>query len=134
MDLELLKSELVYKAVRSSGSGGQNVNKVATKVVLYFNLTASLALSALEKNKLEVFFKNRINKEGILILTAGDSRSQYRNKISVTKRLLDLITEGLKENKKRKPTVVPKSVKKKRLNLKRRTSEKKANRKPPNID
>ncbi|WP_299366075.1 alternative ribosome rescue aminoacyl-tRNA hydrolase ArfB [Winogradskyella sp.] len=134
MDVEALKSELIYKAVRSSGSGGQNVNKVATKVVLYFNLESTEVFNHEEKERLRVFFKNRLNKLGILKLDSDESRSQLRNKTLVTQRFLRLVEEGLKEDKERKPTKVPKAVKQKRLETKRKVSEKKANRKPPRLD
>ena len=134
MDVELLKSELLFKAVRSSGSGGQHVNKVASKVVLYFNLLDSSVFDEDEKERLKEFFKNRLNKKGILIITADESRSQFRNKAIVTKRFLELIEEGLKEEKERKTTKIPKAVKRKRLENKRKNSEKKASRKKPNID
>ncbi|WP_422106987.1 alternative ribosome rescue aminoacyl-tRNA hydrolase ArfB [Winogradskyella sp.] len=134
MQIEVLKSELTYKAVRSSGSGGQNVNKVASKVVLYFDLENSKAFSDEKKQRLKSFFKNRLNKQGILILDSDESRSQFRNKALVTQRFLGLIEEGLKEDKERKPTKIPRAVKQKRLETKRKNSEKKAYRKKPNID
>jgi ribosome-associated protein len=134
VDVEALKSELTYKAVRSSGSGGQHVNKVASKVVLYFNLEASSQFSDEEKERLKQYLENRLNKEGILILDSSESRSQFRNKAIVTQNFLDLIAESLKEEKERKPTKVPKAVKRKRLDAKRKNAEKKANRKPPKID
>jgi ribosome-associated protein len=134
VDVEALKSELTYKAVRSSGSGGQNVNKVASKVVLYFNLEASAQFTDEEKIRLSEYLQNRLNKQGVLILDSSESRSQFRNKALVTQKFLDLIVEGLKEEKERKPTKVPKAVKRKRLETKRKNAEKKANRKPPKID
>ncbi|WP_111682372.1 alternative ribosome rescue aminoacyl-tRNA hydrolase ArfB [Winogradskyella tangerina] len=134
MDKEALISELTFKAVRSSGSGGQNVNKVATKVVLYFDLEQTTIFSEADKERLQQFFKNRLNKQGVLVLDSDESRSQFRNKTLVTQRFLKLITEGLKEDKERKPTKVPKAVKRKRLETKRKRSEKKANRKKPDID
>ncbi|MFC0603187.1 alternative ribosome rescue aminoacyl-tRNA hydrolase ArfB [Winogradskyella pulchriflava] len=134
MDVEALISELTYKAVRSSGSGGQNVNKVASKVVLYFNLEASSILNEEEKAQLKEFFSIRLNKQGILILNSDESRSQFRNKALVTQRFVDLIYEGLKEEKERKPTKIPKAVKRKRLENKRKNADKKANRKPPQVD
>ncbi len=75
-----------------------------------------------------------MNKQGVLILDSSESRSQFRNKALVTQKFLDLIVEGLKEEKERKPTKVPKAVKRKRLDTKRKIAEKKANRKPPKID
>ena len=134
MDSALLKTELTYKFVRSSGSGGQHVNKVSSKAELYFKLQDSVVFNDDEKLKLSDFFKNKLNKDGILILTCGESRSQFRNKALVTRRFFELIEEGLKEEKSRIKTKMPKSVKKKRLANKRINSEKKANRKKPDID
>lgn len=134
MDVEVLKSELTYKYVRSSGSGGQNVNKVSSKAELYFNLELSSVFNEAEKQRLNEFLSNRLTKEGVLILTSDESRSQFRNKALVTQRFLELVEEGLKEDKERKPTKIPKAVKRKRLENKRKTSEKKANRKPPKIN
>ena len=134
MDAENLISELTFKAVRSSGSGGQHVNKVATKVVLSFDILNSSHLSEDEKIKLLSFLSNRINKSGILVLSSGQNRSQLKNKIDVTKRFLNLIELGLKQEKERKQTKIPKSAKLKRLEIKRKISEKKANRKPPKLD
>ncbi|WP_299120541.1 alternative ribosome rescue aminoacyl-tRNA hydrolase ArfB [uncultured Winogradskyella sp.] len=134
MDADLLKSELSYKYVRSSGSGGQNVNKVSSKAELYFNLQDSQVFNKDEKLKLSEFFSKRLTKEGILILACDESRSQFRNKAIVTHRFLELIDEGLKEEKERIKTKIPKAVKRKRLANKRKTSEKKANRKPPETD
>lgn len=134
MNVVLLKSELTYKFVRSSGSGGQHVNKVSSKTELYFNLNDSSVFNDDEKQKLTEVFNNRLNKDGILILTCDESRSQFRNKAIVTRRFLELIDEGLKEDKKRIATKIPKSAKKKRLANKRKISNKKANRKPPEMD
>ncbi|EDP71103.1 Class I peptide chain release factor [Flavobacteriales bacterium ALC-1] len=134
MDAELLKSELTYKYVRSSGSGGQHVNKVSSKAELYFNLEKSQVFNDDERLKLLEFFKNRLNKDGVLVLTCDESRSQFRNKSIVTQRFLELTEEGLKEEKERKSTKIPKAVKRKRLANKRKNSEKKANRKKPDID
>lgn len=134
MDVALLKSELTYKYVRSSGSGGQNVNKVSSKAELYFHVEDSKVFSEVEKQKLVEFFKNRLNKDGVLVLACDESRSQFRNKAIVTRRLLELIEEGLKEEKKRIRTKIPKAAKRKRLKRKRINSEKKANRKRPEVD
>lgn len=134
MDSKLLNSELNYKYVRSSGSGGQNVNKVSSKAELYFNLEESQVFNEDEKQKLAEFLSNRLTKDGILILASDESRSQFRNKALVTQRFLELIEEGLKEEKERIPTKIPKAAKRKRLKRKRINSEKKENRKPPKIE
>jgi len=134
VDTNLLKSELTYKYVRSSGSGGQHVNKVSSKAELYFDLQNTNAINTEEQQKLLIFFNNRLTKDGILVLSCDDSRSQFRNKALVTQRFLELITEGLKEQKIRIPTRIPRGVKKKRLKDKRINADKKANRKPPTIE
>lgn len=133
MDLSQLLSEVTYKAVRSSGSGGQNVNKVATKAELYYDFEASEFFNEEQKERLKTYLNNRLTKLGILILSCGETRSQLKNKIIVTKRFKDLILEGLKEEKKRIPTKTPKAVIRKRLSSKKKNSEKKANRKPPKL-
>ncbi|WP_417858022.1 alternative ribosome rescue aminoacyl-tRNA hydrolase ArfB [Xanthomarina gelatinilytica] len=132
-DETLLISELTFKAIRSSGAGGQHVNKVASKVVLNFNLKQSEVFSEAQKNLLLNNLSNRLTTDGILILQSDESRSQHKNKELVVKRFLDLIKQGLKVPKKRKPTKIPKAVKLKRLSKKKQQADKKANRKPPEV-
>ena len=134
MEKEQLISELSFKAVRSSGSGGQHVNKVATKVELYFDLENSSLLTKEKKEKLKEFLSKKLNKDGILILQCSQTRSQLKNKELVIKKFFKLIEKGLKEQKKRIPTKIPKSVIKKRLAKKQQIAKKKANRKKPDID
>lgn len=131
MDAKKIISELQYKAVRSSGAGGQNVNKVSSKVVLYFDLKNSQALSEEEKALLETKLSSRLTSEQILILNCDEDRSQLKNKTIITKRFLDIITAGLHVPKIRKATKIPKSVIRKRIKDKKNVSEiKKARRKP----
>ncbi|MCK0107982.1 aminoacyl-tRNA hydrolase [Flavobacteriaceae bacterium S0825] len=134
MEKEQLISELSFKAVRSSGSGGQNVNKVATKVELYFDLENSQSFTEEEKTKLKKSLSKKLNKDCILILQSSKTRSQFKNKQLVIVKFLDLIEEGLKEQKKRIPTKTPKSVKRKRLKAKKQKAEIKANRKKPDVE
>ncbi len=134
MHQEQLISELNFKAVRSSGSGGQHVNKVATKVELYFDLENSEVLTDEEKEKLKQSLANKLNKDNILMLQCSETRSQFKNKQLVIAKFLEVIKEGLKEEKKRIPTKVPKAVIKKRLKNKSKQSEKKAHRKKPDVD
>ena len=134
MEKEQLISELSFKAVRSSGSGGQHVNKVATKVELYFDLENSSVLAEEKKEKLKEFLRKKLNKDGVLILQCSQTRSQLKNKELVIKKFFELIEKGLKEQKKRIPTKTPKSVIKKRLAKKQQIAKKKANRKKPDID
>lgn len=134
--MEALKiiSELQFKAVRSSGAGGQNVNKVSSKVVLSFDLKNSQALSEEEKMLLETKLSSRLTSESVLILNCDEDRSQFRNKEIVTKRFLDIITAGLVIPKIRKPTKIPKSVIRKRIKDKKNLSEIKKSRRKPNLD
>lgn len=131
MDQARLIQEVSYKAVRSSGAGGQNVNKVASKVELHFMLEASEALSEEERTRLIQKLQSRLTTSNELILQSDTSRSQHKNKELVTQRFLELIREGLKKEKPRKKTRVPKSAKLKRLKEKKIQSEKKANRQKP---
>lgn len=133
MNAEQLISELTFKAVRSSGAGGQNVNKVSSKIELYFDVSASLALREDQKQIILQKLQNRLTKEGVLILQCDESRSQHKNKSLVIDRFMTLIETSLKQPKKRKPTKIPKSVIKKRLKSKRDVSNKKALRKPPSL-
>jgi ribosome-associated protein len=129
-----LIQELQFKAVRSSGPGGQHVNKTASKVELRFSLETSEAFSDAEKQRLLQKLGSRLTAQGELILYASDSRSQHRNKILAIERLLALIKEHLKVQKKRKKTKPSKGAIEKRLKTKKQNALKKANRKPPTSD
>lgn len=133
MDQEKIISELNFKAVRSSGAGGQNVNKVSSKVVLSFDLWNSKALSEDEKMLLEQNLEPRLTNDKILILNCDEDRSQLKNKEIVVKRFLQIINQNLLIPKERKATKVPKSVIKKRIQNKRNLSEKKQNRRKPDF-
>jgi len=133
MKTELLLTELQYKAVRSSGAGGQNVNKVSSKVVLTFDLNASQAFSDEQKMLISEKLATKLTSENILILNCDEDRSQLKNKEIVTKRFLELLKKALVVPKKRKPTAVPKSVVEKRIKDKKTNSEVKQNRKRPDV-
>ena len=133
MKAEEIVTELSFKAVRSSGAGGQNVNKVSSKVVLTFDLNNSQALNEEEKALISTKLATKLTSENLLILNCDEDRSQLKNKAIVTKRFLDLIEKGLKVPKKRKATRVPKAVVEKRLNDKSAVSEIKQNRKKPDF-
>lgn len=134
MDAQKIISELNFKAVRSSGAGGQNVNKVSSKVILSFDLNASQGLSDEEKALIAKNLATRLTSENVLILNADDDRSQLKNKEIVTRRFLELIQKALIVPKKRKATKVPRSVIEKRIRAKRNQSEIKQSRKKPNLD
>jgi ribosome-associated protein len=133
MEIEKIISELNFKAVRSSGAGGQNVNKVSSKVVLTFDLNASQAFNEQEKALLAIKLATKLTSENLLILNCDEDRSQLKNKAIVTKRFLDFIKKALIVPKKRKATKVPKAVVEKRLKDKSTISEIKQNRKKPEL-
>ena len=131
MEIEKIISELNYKAVRSSGAGGQNVNKVSSKVVLSFDLKNSQALSDEEKLLIETNLASRLTLDLVLILNCDEDRSQFKNKEILTKRFLELVIKALIIPKIRKATKIPKSVIRKRIKDKKNISEiKKTRRKP----
>ena len=133
MDKDDIIHELDFKAVRSSGAGGQNVNKVASKVVLSFNLPASGALTDEEKLLAETRLGSKLTNNKVLIMQCDEDRSQLRNKDIVTKRFLALMENALKVEKPRKPTKIPRAVIKKRIEGKRRQAEKKQSRRKPDF-
>ncbi len=133
MNKEIILSELKFKAVRSSGAGGQNVNKVSSKVVLTFELENSLGLKEDEKNLLKEKLTTKLTQENILILNCDEDRSQLKNKEIVTKRFFKILTDGLKVPKIRRETKVPRAVKEKRLLAKKTTGLIKQNRKKPDL-
>jgi ribosome-associated protein len=133
MDSEKIITELNYKAIRSSGPGGQNVNKVSSKIVLTFDLLNSQALSDEEKILAQTKLKSKLTTDEILILNCDEDRSQLKNKALVTKRFLDIIKKSIQVPKPRKPTKIPKSVIAKRLKAKATKSVIKLTRKKPEL-
>lgn len=123
MDKDIILKELNYSAVRAGGPGGQHVNKVATKVVLTFDLSNSSGLTDEEKAKLQHTLKNKLSKEGLLILTSYDSRSQYKNKELVTLKLFKLLQRGLMKPKERRATKPTRSSVLNRLEAKKKKAQ-----------
>jgi ribosome-associated protein len=128
-----LKTELNFRTSRSSGPGGQSVNKVATKVELLFDLWSSQFLLLEQKEIIADKLKNRISNEGILSLASDETRSQLNNKDLVVERFFKLLEDALKLVKKRRPTRPSRSSKEKRLKTKKIKSDKKDLRKPPEM-
>ena len=133
MDLDKIKSELSYKAVRSSGAGGQNVNKVSSKVILSFDILQSNGLSNSEKELLKSKLRPRLTSDYILMLNGEEDRSQLKNKALVTKRFFEILKIALTIPKQRKATKIPRSVIEKRIKSKRNNSLIKQNRKRPDF-
>lgn len=122
-------SEFVFKSSRSGGKGGQNVNKVETKIELLFDVTNSEILDDAEKQKILEKLNNRIDKKGILRLTSQTARSQFMNKKKAVEKFYLLIEEALEEVKIRTKTKPSKLSKEKRIESKKKISEKKTLRK-----
>lgn len=124
-------SEFVYSTSRSSGPGGQNVNKVNTKVELRFSLYSTSLLSEAEKDMIFGKLKNKINNEGEIVLVSQSERSQLLNKAAVTEKFYKLVSGALTTPEKRKPTRPTLSSKNKRLEAKKIRGEVKKTRKEP---
>ena len=133
MEKEKIISELTFKAVRSSGAGGQNVNKVSSKVVLSFDILHSKALTEEEIQILKFKLASRLTLDSVLILNCDEDRSQLKNKEIVMKRFLKIIDENLKPLKVRKATKIPKSAIRKRIKDKKNASEIKKTRRKPEL-
>ncbi len=131
MDKTVLFSEFTFKAVRSSGAGGQNVNKVSSKVVLTFDLVNAKGLTVDEITLLQAKLTTKLTQDGILILTSEEDRSQLKNKEKVIKKCFKLLENALVVPKERKETKIPRAVKEKRINAKKVMSVLKQNRKRP---
>lgn len=125
----LLAKEVKFKMTTSSGNGGQNVNRVATKATLFFKVENSDLLSESQKEIILDKLRNRISKEGYLIIVNQASRSAFTNQKNALALLLTLLQNALMPKKVRKKRKVPKQVKEKRLENKKRISAKKALRK-----
>lgn len=130
-DKKVLIKEVTFKAVLSSGPGGQHANKTSTKVELSWDVRATTVFS---EEKITLLLKNlesRLTKNHILQLNSDETRSQHQNKNIVSEKFLELIEQSLKVPKKRKKTKPTKMSKLKRLNNKKKNAEKKARRKNP---
>jgi ribosome-associated protein len=128
MNIELLHKEVICKAVTSSGPGGQHVNKVATKIQLYFDVLNSLAFAKAEHERILTALSKQLTTEGVLQLNCQESRSQAKNKELAFKKLLATLSKASFVPKVRKKRIVPKAVKRKRLNDKKKHGEKKKDR------
>ncbi|MFB6317877.1 alternative ribosome rescue aminoacyl-tRNA hydrolase ArfB [Saccharicrinis sp. FJH54] len=133
MKRSVIENEINYHFTRSSGAGGQHVNKVSTRVELRCNISASQGLTDNEKQLIAQKLKNRINADGELIITSQASRSQLKNKISATERFFRLIESAIKPVKKRKATSPTKLSIARRLERKQQKSEIKQLRRKPDI-
>jgi ribosome-associated protein len=122
------RSELTYRATRSGGPVGQHVNTSSTRVELAWDVGGSPSVSDEQRARIREKLANRINGEGVLLLTASDSRSQHQNKEAVTERFVELVAQALVVPKARKKTRPSRAAREARLQDKKRRSETKAMR------
>ena len=128
LDEEKISSELKFSFSRSRGPGGQNVNKVNTKVELRFDVANSLFLTDNQKEILLEKLAKQISLEGSLIVVSQATRSQLQNKEDAIRKFYELINKALKPVKKRKPKTISKAAKESRLKEKKENAEKKERR------
>jgi ribosome-associated protein len=133
MNWNTILNELSFRTSRSSGAGGQHVNKTETKVEVLFDIEASAGLSDEEKQTIQSRLASRINDEGVLQLTSQKSRSQLSNKEDGIERLQALIEKALIPKVKRKRTKPSKEAIEDRLNEKKQNAEKKLSRRKPDF-
>ncbi|MBN1973275.1 MAG: aminoacyl-tRNA hydrolase [Sedimentisphaerales bacterium] len=128
------ENELIFKASRSSGPGGQNVNKLNTRITLLFNIVKSMSFSDEQKKRMLERLSKRIDKDGFIHVVSQKFRSQQANKISAVERLHKLLFDALKIKTIRKETKVPYAAKQKRLDQKKYQSQLKRQRADRNFD
>lgn len=127
--MEDFSKELTFKTSRSSGAGGQNVNKVETAVTVLWNVEKSEFFNDDQKSLIASKLKNRINADGYLFMTVSESRTQLMNKNKAIEKIQDIVAQSLIVPKKRYATKPSKAQKQKRLDTKKKLSDKKENRK-----
>jgi len=132
-DQKELVKEITFKTSRSGGKGGQNVNKVSSKVEVVFNVSNSSFFTEEEKVLMLEKLANRLDSEGNLHVVSQEDRSQLLNKQHAMIKLVNLLTKSLQVHKKRRPTKIPKAVIRKRLDDKMAKASKKESRRRPLI-
>ena len=130
-NIQIPEGEFAWSFVRSGGPGGQNVNKVASKAVLRWDLEASPSLPPEVKTRLRTLQRRRVTTEGELIVTAQTWRDQEKNREECLEKLRGWIIEALKVPKPRRPTKPSRGSRQRRLAAKKKRAETKATRRPP---
>jgi ribosome-associated protein len=121
-DIFINEDELVFKVSRSGGPGGQNINKVNTRVTLFFDVANCGSLSGWQKQRILTRLASRADKEGVLRVVSQKFRTQGANRRAAVERLQQLLTDALKNRLIRKKSKVPYAAKRRRLEEKRRRS------------
>jgi len=129
--LEIPEAELSFATGPSSGPGGQNVNKVETKVTLAFDLAASPSLSDQQRQRIADRLGSRLTKAGVLRVTSQRHRTQAANRKAAVERFAELLAGALAEDPERRPTRPPAAARRRRLEAKRRRGRRKRERRPP---
>lgn len=127
-ELVIPRSELDMKTSRSSGAGGQHVNKTSSRVEISWNIVQSRALSDEQRERLTTRLASRLSEEGAIRVVASDTRSQLRNRETAERRLGETIARALVVQKRRRPTRRPRAANEARLTEKRKHSDKKRGR------
>ena len=122
-DLTVPRSELTYRATRAGGPGGQHVNTSSTRVELTWDVATSMSLTDEQRARIVERLGRRIDASGVLRMTDAGTRSQHRNRERVTERFIEVLAGAFVEQKKRKPTKVPRAVKEARLEQKKKRSQ-----------
>ena len=133
-DLSIDESELNYEFARSSGPGGQNVNKVETKVTLKWAVANSAALSDEEKRRVSDALASRITKDGVLRVTSQRHRTREANRHAAIGRFIELLDDALVIRAPRNKTRVSRAAKRRLIAGKKRRGQIKRMRKPPGVD
>lgn len=128
------RGELEIRASRSSGAGGQHVNKTSSRIEISWNIANSRAITEEQRDRLLEKLASRLSDDGAIRTVASDTRSQLRNREAAERRLADAIAKALVVPKKRKPTRRPRAADEARLTEKKKHSERKRERKRPITD
>jgi ribosome-associated protein len=133
-DIKDIVKVVSFKTSRSGGKGGQNVNKVSSKVELIFNIDDAYFFTDEERHRLKLNLASRLDTEGLLHVISQEDRSQLLNKQRTVLKLISILKSALEIQKPRKATKIPRSVKEKRLISKAANSQKKEGRRRPSLD